>query len=205
MLAGAPAWMTNIGPPARSMPRSMRSSAVLLPRMFAAAARGEMTAEEAVAAAEAQMKPIYEQVAGRTGEDLMTSRREFLRLAAVAGAGDPGGAPAARTRSPESRSRRPLRAGGEEATLRIAQWSHFVPAYDAWFDNEYARRWGEEHDVEVVVDHVPLGGADGRADTEVAAERGHDIFGFTSRPRPSRTTSSTTGRSWKRSLPSSAR
>jgi len=32
----------------------------LVPKMFAAAAKGEMTAEEAVKAAEAQMKPIFD-------------------------------------------------------------------------------------------------------------------------------------------------
>jgi multiple sugar transport system substrate-binding protein len=32
----------------------------LVPRMFAAAARGEMTPEEAVKAGEAQMKPIFD-------------------------------------------------------------------------------------------------------------------------------------------------
>ena len=33
----------------------------LVPRMFAAAAKGEMSAEDAVKAAEAQMKPIFDQ------------------------------------------------------------------------------------------------------------------------------------------------
>jgi multiple sugar transport system substrate-binding protein len=65
-----------------------------------------------------------------------------------------------------------------ERTLRIAQWSHFIPAYDAWFDNEYTQRWGEDHGVEVVVDHVALDELSGRADAEVAAGRGHDLFGF---------------------------
>jgi multiple sugar transport system substrate-binding protein len=65
-----------------------------------------------------------------------------------------------------------------ERTLRIAQWSHFVPAYDAWFDHEYTKRWGEEHGVEVVVDHIALDQLSGRADAEVAAGQGHDLFGF---------------------------
>jgi multiple sugar transport system substrate-binding protein len=62
--------------------------------------------------------------------------------------------------------------------LRIAQWSHFVPAYDAWFDNEYVKRWGEEHGVEVVVDHLPLNELPIRGDAEAAAKRGHDLFWF---------------------------
>ena len=27
-------------------------------------------------------------------------------------------------------------------TLRILQWSHFVPAFDTWFDNTYTKAWG---------------------------------------------------------------
>src|SRR5215207_4958534 len=38
-------------------------------------------------------------------------------------------------------------------SLRILQWSHFVPAYDTWFD-AFAQAWGEANDVEVTVDHV---------------------------------------------------
>ena len=40
--------------------------------------------------------------------------------------------------------------------LRIATWTHFVPAYDTWFDEEYTTRWGDEHDITVVVDHITL-------------------------------------------------
>jgi multiple sugar transport system substrate-binding protein len=28
-------------------------------------------------------------------------------------------------------------------TLTIVQWSHFVPAYDTWFDR-FAKNWGEK-------------------------------------------------------------
>ncbi len=65
-----------------------------------------------------------------------------------------------------------------ERTLRIAQWAHFVPAYDTWFDNEYTKRWGEEHDVDVVVDHMQAEQLVGRAAAEVSAQRGHDLFFF---------------------------
>ncbi|HLF39990.1 MAG TPA: extracellular solute-binding protein, partial [Acidimicrobiia bacterium] len=68
------------------------------------------------------------------------------------------------------------------STLRIAQWVHFVPAYDEWFDQEFTRRWGEEHGVDVVVDHIPFAQARDRADTELAAQRGHDIWSFISPP-----------------------
>jgi multiple sugar transport system substrate-binding protein len=65
-------------------------------------------------------------------------------------------------------------------TLRIIQWSHFVPAYDTWFDNVYTKRWGQKHDTNVVVDHINLAQLPARAQAEVAARSGHDIFGHLS-------------------------
>jgi multiple sugar transport system substrate-binding protein len=67
-------------------------------------------------------------------------------------------------------------------TPRIAQWSHFVPACDQWFDGEYTKQWGERNDTEVVVDHIPLAELPARANAEVTAQRGHDLFGFTLPP-----------------------
>ena len=34
-------------------------------------------------------------------------------------------------------------------TLKILQWSHFVPGYDKWFNNEYVKEWGSKNDTEV--------------------------------------------------------
>jgi multiple sugar transport system substrate-binding protein len=65
-------------------------------------------------------------------------------------------------------------------TLRIIQWSHFVPAYDKWFDNVYTKRWGQRHDTDVVVDHINLAQLPARAQAEVAAKSGHDLFGHLS-------------------------
>jgi multiple sugar transport system substrate-binding protein len=65
-------------------------------------------------------------------------------------------------------------------TLRIIQWSHFVPAYDTWFDNVYTKNWGQKHDTQVVVDHINLAQLPARAQAEVAARSGHDIFGHLS-------------------------
>src|SRR5690606_347101 len=39
------------------------------------------------------------------------------------------------------------RVRAQSGTLRILQWSHFVPAYDTWFD-QYAVQWGEANGVE---------------------------------------------------------
>lgn len=44
--------------------------------------------------------------------------------------------------------------------LQIMQWSHFVPAYDAWFDTEFAPAWGEANNVEVTVDHLDIASLD---------------------------------------------
>ena len=49
-------------------------------------------------------------------------------------------------------------------TLRILQWSHFVPRFDEWFDKVYTKEWGARHGTDVVVDHM--------APTEVNARRG---------------------------------
>lgn len=61
LLAGAADWTTNVGHPGHSNAATyevLRAS--IISQMFAAAARGDMSAEEAVRAAEAKIKPIYE-------------------------------------------------------------------------------------------------------------------------------------------------
>jgi multiple sugar transport system substrate-binding protein len=60
-LAQAAEWSTNLGHPGYANAATDEIvKASLISQMFAAAARGEMSAEEAVAGAEAQMKPIFE-------------------------------------------------------------------------------------------------------------------------------------------------
>jgi multiple sugar transport system substrate-binding protein len=68
-----------------------------------------------------------------------------------------------------------------QKTFKIIQWSHFVPAYDAWFD-KYAKDWGTQKGVEVTVDHISLADLTTRANAEVAAQQGHDLFQFLSPP-----------------------
>ncbi len=62
-----------------------------------------------------------------------------------------------------------------KGTLRILQWSHFVPAYDRWYDNVYTKAWGRANDTEVIVDHVNQAILPARVAAEVAAGRGHDL------------------------------
>jgi multiple sugar transport system substrate-binding protein len=61
LLAQADEWTTNIGHPGTvNAAVDEVFSQYLIPKMFAAAARGEMTPADAVNAAEAQMTPIYD-------------------------------------------------------------------------------------------------------------------------------------------------
>jgi multiple sugar transport system substrate-binding protein len=50
----------------------------------------------------------------------------------------------------------PGRALAGQKTLKIAHWSHFLPAYDEWFGGDYVKEWGRQHDTNVIVDHVPI-------------------------------------------------
>ncbi|TMQ68023.1 MAG: carbohydrate ABC transporter substrate-binding protein [Candidatus Eisenbacteria bacterium] len=94
-------------------------------------------------------------------------RRTFLRTLA-------GAAAAVALRPAATPKRRPK-------TLKILQWSHFVPSYDVWLD-KHAKDWGIAHGVEVTVDHIALADLGTRANAEVAAQRGHDLFQFLSPP-----------------------
>jgi multiple sugar transport system substrate-binding protein len=67
-------------------------------------------------------------------------------------------------------------------TLKILQWSHFVPSYDKWFNNTYVKEWGAKNDTEVVVDNINLGLIPSRAAAEVSAQKGHDLVMFLAPP-----------------------
>jgi multiple sugar transport system substrate-binding protein len=67
-------------------------------------------------------------------------------------------------------------------TLKILQWSHFVPAYDTWFNETYVKEWGAANDTEVTVDNINLSLIPSRAAAEVSAQQGHDLVMFLSPP-----------------------
>src|SRR5947208_13704673 len=90
------------------------------------------------------------------------SRREFLRLAAAAGAGA-----AAAGLMPSLRP--PRMAVAQARRLTLHYWSHFVPGFDKWFEGEYTKEWGKTHDVEVTLDKVPYAHVPARAAPIVAA------------------------------------
>lgn len=74
------------------------------------------------------------------------------------------------------------RARAAQKTLRILQWSHFVPGYDKWFNSEYVKEWGQKNDTDVVVDNINLALIPSRAAAEVSAQKGHDLVLFLSPP-----------------------
>jgi multiple sugar transport system substrate-binding protein len=112
-------------------------------------------------------------------EQKALSRRELLKRAGVgAGALVAGG-----TAAPYAFAG-PLKYKGRwlKGDLNIIQWIHFVPAYDTWFDKTWITQWGQANDVQVKVDHIANTDLPARAAAEVAAQSGHDIFGFLSPP-----------------------
>ena len=76
----------------------------------------------------------------------------------------------------------PQLACARRKTLKIVQWTHFVPAYDKWFDNTFTRDWGAKHNTEVIVDHISVNEINARAAAEASARQGHDLFMFLSPP-----------------------
>jgi multiple sugar transport system substrate-binding protein len=100
------------------------------------------------------------------------SRRKFVRLT--------GGTVAAAGLT--SAFLFPQRALAQQKTLKIIQWSHFVPGYDKWFDGTFTKEWGAKHDTNVTVDHISTAEINARAAAEVAAKKGHDLFMFVSPP-----------------------
>src|SRR5215475_12283981 len=100
------------------------------------------------------------------------SRRELLKTVGVGSLALAGFAPLSH----------PSRASAQPKTLKILQWSHFVPRYDEWFDKKFTKEWGDKHNTQVVVDHISSAEIRARAAAEVAAQKGHDLFMFLDPP-----------------------
>jgi len=75
------------------------------------------------------------------------SRRDFIKIAGAGGVAAGSLGPAFLF---------PERAAAQQKTLKVLQWSHFVPAYDTWFDGTFAKQWGEKQNTNVVVDQINL-------------------------------------------------
>jgi multiple sugar transport system substrate-binding protein len=106
---------------------------------------------------------------GGSNQKLSVTRRDFLRTSGLA-AGAVGLAPALSA---------PFVSKGlaADTALTIVQWSHFVPAYDTWFD-KFAKDWGEKNKISVTVDHINEHDVPARAAAEASAGAGHDLFGW---------------------------
>jgi multiple sugar transport system substrate-binding protein len=100
------------------------------------------------------------------------SRREFLKTVGVGSLAFAGFTPLIYT----------SHVSAQPKTLKILQWSHFVPRYDEWFDKKFTKEWGDAHNTQVVVDHISAGEIRARAAAEVAAQKGHDLFMFLDPP-----------------------
>jgi multiple sugar transport system substrate-binding protein len=111
-------------------------------------------------------------MAKKSGQKL--SRRKFVQLT--------GAGAAAAAAGLTTGFLFPQRALAQQKTLKIVQWSHFVPGYDKWFDNTFTKEWGAAHNTNVVVDHIAIGEINARAAAEVSAKKGHDLFMFLSPP-----------------------
>src|SRR5262249_46114252 len=74
------------------------------------------------------------------------------------------------------------RAARRRKVLRIAQWSHYVPRYDQWFDKVFTKEWGEKNGTDVIVDHIAATEVPARAAAEASAGKGHALFHFLSPP-----------------------
>ncbi len=96
------------------------------------------------------------------------SRRGFLRTAGV-------GVASAAVTTMLAAKQAPAQLKG--TSLRMLMWSHFVPAYDVWFD-DFAKKWGEANGVRVRVDHIPHLELPARYAAEFAAGAGHDLIYF---------------------------
>jgi multiple sugar transport system substrate-binding protein len=107
---------------------------------------------------------------GKKGKGV--SRRDFVKIAG-AGAIAAGVGPAFLF---------PERAAAQQKTLKILQWSHFVPAWDEWFNKTYTVQWGQKNNTQVTVDNINLTQLNARAASEVQAKTGHDLFMFLSPP-----------------------
>jgi multiple sugar transport system substrate-binding protein len=95
------------------------------------------------------------------------SRRKFLKKAYSASLF--GGLAPALISSP---------ARAQRKVLRIMRWKNFVPGFETWFNETFAKEWGEINDTQVIIDNVGLGDVNRLAAAEAEANEGHDLVLF---------------------------
>ena len=65
-------------------------------------------------------------------------------------------------------------AWAQQKQVSILTWSHFVPAYDKWFD-QWGQEWAAKNGVKLTIDHIPHLNLPAKIAAEVATQTGHDI------------------------------
>lgn len=65
-------------------------------------------------------------------------------------------------------------AWAQQKQLSILTWSHFVPAYDKWFD-QWGQEWAAKNGIKLTIDHIPHLNLPAKIAAEVATQTGHDI------------------------------
>ena len=119
------------------------------------------------------------------------SRRRFLAMTVsgaaaaaftglLAACSAPSPTPAAAPTTPAGQPASQAAPGGFSGggSLNILMRSHFVPAFDVWFD-KWAADWGAKNKVQVQADHITAGEIPAKVAAEVAAGAGHDLYVFT--------------------------
>jgi multiple sugar transport system substrate-binding protein len=123
----------------------------------------------------------------RSGSGRLTRRRLLISsatglgavavaslLSACGGQSQPAAAP---TQPAGAAAGKPAAPGGFSGggSLKLLVQSHFVPAYDTWFD-KWAADWGAKNKVEIQADHILSAQLAAKIAAEVASTAGHDIY-----------------------------
>jgi multiple sugar transport system substrate-binding protein len=93
-------------------------------------------------------------------------RRNFLKLSVAAGIG---------LAAPMMFVRKATAQSGERV-LRVVQWKHFVPDYDKYFNDVFAKEFGEKHKCKVEVDYVGTADLPTAIAADISRGGGHDVF-----------------------------
>jgi multiple sugar transport system substrate-binding protein len=101
-------------------------------------------------------------------------------LAACSNAGAP---PAAPTSGAAQSAQAGPSGFANVGSIKILMSSHFVPAYDTWFD-QWAKDWGTKNKIEIQPDHILSSDLAAKNAAEVAAGSGHDIYKFSRNGEP---------------------
>ena len=141
------------------------------------------------------MSPLDSREPEGVHSPILTRRRLLRATGAVAigsllAACSSANAPAAQQPPPTAAANtaaQPAQAGpagfANAGTLKLLMSSHFVPAYDTWFD-QWAKDWGTRNKVEVQADHILSSDLAAKNAAEVAAGSGHDLYKFTRNGEP---------------------